>query len=108
MAGSGAFAVEGNERPLASETALALYRATQEALTNAGRYATGAPVSTVLRYGPRHVRLTIANGTGEAGLTGVGGGRGLVGLRERVEQLGGTMNAGPTADGWCVEVEVPG
>lgn len=106
-AGNGAFAVEGPARPITPDTALALYRTTQEALTNAKRYATGAPVSTVLCYGPESVRLTIANGRGEAGLAGVGGGRGLVGLRERVDELRGTMKAGPTEDGWCVAVEVP-
>ena len=104
---NGTFAVEGVARPLDAETGLALYRAAQEALTNAARYAAGAPVSTVLRYEPGRVRLTIANGAGEPRLTGVGGGRGLAGLRERVEQLGGALSAGPTDDGWRVAVEVP-
>jgi signal transduction histidine kinase len=58
------------------------------------------------------VTLTIenANPVGDAadgGLRDVGGGRGLQGMRERVEQLGGTMRAGPTEDGWRVELEVP-
>ena len=30
------------------------------------------------------------------------------GLRERIERAGGTISAGPTADGWRVEIEVPG
>jgi signal transduction histidine kinase len=41
------------------------------------------------------------------GLTGVGGGRGLAGMRERIERAGGSMSAGPTSDGWRVELEVP-
>jgi signal transduction histidine kinase len=38
----------------------------------------------------------------------MGGGRGLEGLRERIERAGGTLSAGPTAEGWRVEIEVPG
>jgi signal transduction histidine kinase len=36
----------------------------------------------------------------------MGGSHGLQGLRERIERAGGTMSAGPTADGWRVEIEV--
>jgi signal transduction histidine kinase len=41
-------------------------------------------------------------------LSDVGGGRGLAGMRERVQRAGGTVDAGPTADGWRVELRVPG
>ena len=36
-----------------------------------------------------------------------GSGRGLVGLRERLEVLGGTVVSEPTADGWQVEARIP-
>ena len=91
---------------------MALYRGAQEALTNAARYAPGAPASVTLRYGDTTASLVIENASAaseaaEAGLVGVGGGRGLQGMRERVERLGGTMRAGPTEEGWRVELEVP-
>jgi signal transduction histidine kinase len=38
----------------------------------------------------------------------MGGGRGLAGLRERIERAGGTMSAGPSGEGWRVEIELPG
>jgi signal transduction histidine kinase len=41
------------------------------------------------------------------GLVGVGGGRGLAGMRERVGRSGGSVQAGPTDDGWRVELQVP-
>ena len=34
-------------------------------------------------------------------------GRGLRGMRQRVEQLGGVIEAGPTGDGWSVRAEIP-
>jgi signal transduction histidine kinase len=37
----------------------------------------------------------------------MGGGRGLEGMRERIQRAGGTMAAGPTGEGWQVEIEVP-
>ncbi len=40
-------------------------------------------------------------------MTGVGGGRGLEGMRERVERVGGRFDAGPTETGWQVTLEVP-
>jgi signal transduction histidine kinase len=43
-----------------------------------------------------------------AGLSDVGGGSGLNGMRERLERAGGHMQAGPTETGWRVELEVPG
>jgi signal transduction histidine kinase len=106
------FRVEGGERALSADAGLALYRGAQEALTNAARYAPGASTSVTLRYTPTAATLRIANANAageaaEAGLVGVGGGRGLQGMRERVERLGGTMRAGPTQDGWRVELEVP-
>jgi signal transduction histidine kinase len=107
VAGRAALTVEGAPRPLPAEVGLTLYRAAQEALTNASRYAGGAAVAVTLRYEDAAVRMEIENGRGHAPLAGVGGGRGLTGLGERVEQAGGTMHAGPTDDGWLVAVEVP-
>ena len=40
-------------------------------------------------------------------LAGAGGGHGLAAMRERTQRAGGTARAGPTADGWLVELEVP-
>jgi signal transduction histidine kinase len=106
------FKVEGVEQVLSADAGLALYRGAQEALTNAARYARGAAASVTLRYTDTTAALMIENANpaaeaAEAALVGVGGGRGLHGMRERVERLGGTMRAGPTENGWRVELEVP-
>jgi signal transduction histidine kinase len=106
--------IEGSARILPSDAGLALYRGAQEALTNVARYAPGAAIDIALRYEPDHTtlrvedrsRLVAGSQVGE-GLPGVGGGRGLAGLRERVERIGGSVHAGPTDEGWLVEVVVP-
>lgn len=104
--------IEGDPRPLSSEASLALYRGAQEALTNVGRYAPGAATSVILRYGSDRTTLTIEDSLSDTkpagdGLAGVGGGNGLRGLRERLERVGGHLDAGPTDDGWRVKLDIP-
>jgi signal transduction histidine kinase len=104
--------VEGTARPLPADASLALFRGAQEALTNVVRYAPGATATVVLRYDSGHTTLSVEDRLAgpqpdAAGLVGVGGGNGLVGMRERLEQAGGTMRAGPTDTGWRVELDVP-
>jgi signal transduction histidine kinase len=104
--------IEGSARPLPADASLALYRGAQEALTNVARYAPRAPTSVVLRYTEDQTTLRVENRTpdstaGLGGLAGVGGGRGLAGIRERMERFGGSMQAGPTDEGWRVELLVP-
>ena len=104
--------IEGKARPLPAEASLALYRGAQEALTNVARYAPGATATVVLRYDSGHTTLSVEDRLAEpkpdaAGLGDVGGGNGLDNMRERLEQAGGTMQAGPTDTGWRVELDVP-
>ena len=69
----------------------------------------------MLSYGSDRATLTVDNGSPPAardasprsGLSDVGGGRGLAGMRERVQQAGGSAHAGPTGAGWRVELDVP-
>ena len=73
------------------------------------RYAPRARTTVTIRYEHDRTRLSIGNGASTAPpRKGMGGGHGLRGLRERIEQAGGTISAGPTANGWRVEIEVPG
>jgi signal transduction histidine kinase len=106
--------VEGESRTIPPDVGLALYRGAQEALTNVARYAPGATVDVVIRYDTDHTTLTIEDRVSLAsdppaadGLQGVGGGRGLAGLRERLDRVGGSVHAGPIEAGWRVEVVVP-
>jgi signal transduction histidine kinase len=100
--------IEGDARTLPADPSLALYRAAQEALTNVARYAPGACTTVTVHYEPDRTTLSVDNGASDTPpRQGMGGGRGLQGLRERIEQAGGTMSAGATLEGWRVEIEVP-
>jgi signal transduction histidine kinase len=103
--------IEGSARTLSAEASLALYRGTQDALTNVARYAPGATAVVVLRYRGKTTLLPVEDRVAGAagsrpGLDGIGGGRGLEGLRERLERVGGSMRAGAIDGGWRVELEV--
>jgi signal transduction histidine kinase len=107
--------IEGSARTLPAEASLALYRGAQEALTNVARYAPAATTNVVLRYDTDRTTLVVEDRLPTptstspigGGLRGVGGGRGLAGMRERLERAGGSVQAGPTEKGWRVELDVP-
>ncbi|WP_324277019.1 sensor histidine kinase [Blastococcus brunescens] len=90
----------------------AAYRTVQEALTNAGKHAPGAPVTVTIAPAGPALCVTVRNDSspGAPPYSGPpGGGHGLVGLRERAEQLGGAFRAERTADGgFTVEAVFPG
>lgn len=77
---------------------LTAYRIVQEALTNAGRHAPGATTSVTVDLVDDALRVVVRNAAGGPSLGG-GGGHGLRGMRERVAVHGGSLTAGPTADG---------
>ncbi|WP_405984557.1 sensor histidine kinase [Streptomyces sp. NBC_00872] len=96
--------VEGAPRPLPAEASQTVRRVAQEALTNVRKHAPGARVRIVLTYRADEVTLDIRDSGGKdsggagaepAGLVTSGSGYGLLGMRERAELLGGTLEAGP-------------
>jgi len=104
--------VDGRPRRLAPDAGLALYRAAQEALTNARKHAPGASVAIHLDFTPTETVLVVTNGPSPNGddnhqLRESGGGFGLQGMRERIALLGGHVQAEPKELGWTVQVAVP-
>jgi signal transduction histidine kinase len=102
--------VDGTSRPLPAEASLALFRGAQEALTNIARYAPDATTAVTVTYEAARTVVTVEDHVRvpqAAILVGAGGGHGLTAMRERAARAGGTARAGPIADGWRVEVEVP-
>jgi signal transduction histidine kinase len=78
------------------------YRIIQEALSNAGRHAAGAPVTVSVHHDAHAVTLRVSNGPHAAAEPRANGhrpGHGLAGMQERAELLGGSLTAGPAPDG---------
>jgi signal transduction histidine kinase len=94
--------VVGVPRPLAVGVDLSAYRIVQEALSNAARHAPGSRVRVEVGYQTDGLQVAVRNdGTGPAGDAepDPDGGHGLIGMRERVAMLGGTLSAEPARDG---------
>ncbi|MFE3037884.1 sensor histidine kinase [Streptomyces canus] len=88
---------------------LVTYRVVQEALTNALKYAHGSPTEVLVRHGTREITVEVStDGTGSRTVSPGGSGRGLAGLRERVDILGGEFTAGErTGGGFVVRARIP-
>ncbi|NJC71035.1 two-component sensor histidine kinase [Planosporangium thailandense] len=102
-------AVTGRPRPLPSESGLAVYRAVQEALTNAAKHAgRGATVTVALTWTDTALTAQVTDAGGDRVTAGLpSGGYGLAGLAERAALAGGRLDAGPTAEGWRVTLTMP-
>ncbi|MFF3255527.1 sensor histidine kinase [Actinacidiphila glaucinigra] len=101
-----AFEVEGESRPLASGVELTAYRIVQEALTNTRKHGGPEAHATVrLTFGDGDLSLLIEDdGRGAQQELYEGGGedgqgQGLIGMRERVGMVSGTLDAGPRPGG---------
>jgi signal transduction histidine kinase len=106
----------GGQVDLGAAEQLCAFRVVQEALTNAARHAPGAPVDISLRRSGRRLIVRIANpvrtlsgqdGARASDLVGEDAGYGLIGMRERVSALGGTLQVTHTRDEFVAQIELP-
>jgi len=88
----------------------AMHRVAQEALTNVAKHAPGATAAIWVTHTATETTIVVENGPPPSP-TGVpvqpGGGRGLVGLAERVRLVGGTFEYGPHRGGFAVTARIP-
>jgi signal transduction histidine kinase len=103
------FTEEGTPPESTGSADLVAYRVVQEALTNALKYAHGSRTSVQVRHGEREITVEVStDGTGSRSANVGGSGRGLAGLRERVDVLGGDFSAGAgTGGGFVVRARIP-
>ncbi|SON56872.1 Sensor histidine kinase LiaS [Hartmannibacter diazotrophicus] len=103
--------LDGDLADVSRDTAVNVYRIAQECITNAARH--GAPgrrtVHLSLEAAPGgSVRLTVEDdGGGDPGTLGESSGFGIVGIRQRLQAIGGSLTVGSTASGIRVTALVP-
>jgi signal transduction histidine kinase len=90
-------AVEGAPFPVSPDVELAVYRITQEAITNIIRHARASTADVRLTWKDEGLTVDITDDGRGAPVTA--GGNGLIGIRERAAACGGTAVAGPRPDG---------
>jgi signal transduction histidine kinase len=100
--------MEGDHRDIPVGIGLSAYRIVQEGLTNALKHAGDARTTVRVCYGVDLLEIDILDDGGGRSVAIDGGGRGLVGMRERVALYGGTLDAGRRpAGGFAVRVRLP-
>lgn len=95
---------------LAPEVEEGAYRLVQEGLTNAMKHAPGSKVALRLsvRADALEIELRDSGAKAPSKLATTGSGLGLAGMRERIEALGGRLDAGPVSSGgWRLHARVP-
>ena len=102
-------AIDGTRRPLPPAVDLQAFRIVQEALTNVRKHAGPATASVRIDYRADHVEVTVSDDGRCASVPAPDtAGHGLVGMRERVSLVGGTLQAGPRpGGGWLVRASLP-
>jgi signal transduction histidine kinase len=83
------------------------YRVVAEGLANAQRYAGAGDIILRVEGNPGTVRVLVDNPRPMSPIRRGTGGRGLVGVRERVAVLGGTVEAGPQDGRWRLRATIP-
>jgi signal transduction histidine kinase len=103
------FTEDGGAPESAGSAEVAAYRVVQEALTNALKYAHGSRTEVLVRHGASEIFVEVStDGSGARSASVGGGGRGLAGLRERVDLLGGEFSAsGRPGGGFRVTARIP-
>jgi signal transduction histidine kinase len=101
-------AVTGDLGAVEAVTGLVVYRVVQESLNNAARHAPGAPARVAVAVEADAVEVEVSDaGEPSDAPAGPSTGVGLIGMRERVEAVGGAFHAGPSPGGWRVRARVP-
>ncbi|MEW9528202.1 sensor histidine kinase [Microbispora sp. NPDC049125] len=100
--------VEGEKGDLPPVAERAAHRVVQEALTNVAKHAPGGAAAVRVRHMATETEILVENGPADAvGLPARGGGRGLIGLDERVRLAGGSLTYGPSGGGFTLLARLP-
>jgi signal transduction histidine kinase len=100
-----AVTVEGERRPLSPAVDRAAFRILQEALTNAAWHG-GGSAEVAIEFARTELEITVTNPTAP-GPSERNGGRGIVGMRERAQLLGGTFDVDAVDGSFRVRARLP-
>jgi signal transduction histidine kinase len=100
---------QGRHDGVSAAVGLALYRIAQESLANIAKHAASSKTDVALSVSSSHASLSVVNDIPVTvpATSSSECGRGLPGMRQRVELLGGILDAGPCEQGWSVRAEIP-
>ena len=93
------YRTDDNLPALSPEARHTAYRLVQESLTNVIRHANKADTVVSVSSRDDDVVIEIRNTGDQAGVAAVPAGHGLAGMHERVQAVGGALNAGPVETG---------
>jgi len=102
-----ALRIDGPTHRVSAAVGLALYRITQESLANIAKHAPDSRSTVALSISTASARLAVTNQLPATVAAQSAEGRGVRGMRQRIELLGGAIDVGPTHDGWSVRAEIP-
>jgi signal transduction histidine kinase len=98
--------IERQRRPLPANVDRGAYRILQEALTNAARHGNGS-AEVLVTFETGALEVTVTNPIGARSTRQNGAGHGVVGMRERADLLGGSLEAAPQAGRFRVHAWLP-
>jgi len=98
--------VAGTPKVLAPAADQAAYRILQEALTNAALHG-GGSAEVELDFGPSMLELAVSNPPAPGSAARDGGGHGIIGMRERAQLLGGSVEAGASDGRFRLRARLP-
>ncbi|MGO2113079.1 MAG: sensor histidine kinase, partial [Pseudoclavibacter sp.] len=100
------FVERGERQTLTGARGLVLIRVVQESLTNAMKHARDGAASVAITYGEREILIEVVS-SGRRSAASTPGGRGIIGMRERVEFVGGELQAEPSGERFIVRAKIP-
>jgi signal transduction histidine kinase len=98
--------IDGQRRPLPTNVDRGAYRILQEALTNAARHGNGS-AEVLVSFQPATLELIVTNPVGAPAARQDGTGHGVVGMRERADLLGGSLDAAAQGGRFRVRARLP-
>jgi signal transduction histidine kinase len=96
----------GTPKALAAAADQAAYRILQEALTNAALHG-GGSAEVKIDFGPSMLELAVSNPTAPGSAARDGGGHGIIGMRERAQLLGGSVEASASDGSFRLRAQLP-